>query len=373
MAGIYIHIPYCRKACNYCDFHFSTHHSTKEELVKALIKEIGDRKDYLGSASIETIYFGGGTPSILSKENLDEIFNSLYKNFGITKSAEISFEANPDDLNKESIHALLSSPINRFSIGIQSFFEEDLRWMNRSHNAQQAKNCILELQDTGYCNISLDLIFGYSLLSQKKWEENISKALELNIPHVSTYGMTLEKRTLLGKQYEKGIYKGIDDNLYSEQYTYLIKTLNDSDYIDYEISNFAKSGFESRHNSHYWERIPYLGIGPSAHSFDGNSRSWNISNNSLYIKGIVDNKRSFEEEILTEENHFNEYILTALRTRKGIYIPYLQNHFEPEWVNKILKKAEAQIKNGFITLQNNQLQLTSIGKLVSDRIIQEFV
>jgi len=371
MAGIYIHIPFCRKACNYCDFHFSTQLKVKDEMVRAILGELEMRKDYLGDKEIETIYFGGGTPSLLSQTNLEDIFTGIYKNFRVSNMPEITLEANPDDLNKESIRKFKNTPINRFSIGIQSFFEEDLVWMNRSHNAKQSLQSINELQNSGYPNLSLDLIFGFSLLSQKKWEENIQTALHLQVPHISTYGMTIEKGTLLGNQAEKGKYQEIEEEIYADQYLYLMETLENAGLDQYEISNFSKPGFHSRHNSNYWNRIPYLGIGPSAHSFNGISRSWNISNNSSYIKGIMEHSRKFEEETLTPDNHFDEYILTSIRTRKGVEIPFLESQFGREKSINFIKKANLINQDGLLDIHTNYIALTKKGRMVSDLLIQK--
>lgn len=373
MAGIYIHVPFCRKACNYCDFHFSTNLKVQDELVNALIMELEMRKDYLNELIIETLYFGGGTPSLLSRRNLEDLFNTIYKNYTLIENPEITLEANPDDLNKDSIIKFQEIPINRFSVGIQSFFEEDLVWMNRSHNAEQAKSGIKNLQDGGYTNISLDLIFGYALLNMKKWKKNIRTALELKVPHISSYGMTLEKGTLLGNQNEKGIYQEIDEEAYLEQYRYLLNKLEDSGFEAYEISNFAIPGYESRHNSNYWNQISYLGIGPSAHSFNGWTRSWNISNNPLYIQGISKGKPLVEEEKLSQENHFNEYVLTSLRTRKGISLNYVEVKFSLEKRRFLESRSGIQIQLGNLQILDNHLILTQKGKFISDKIVTELI
>ncbi len=371
MAGIYIHIPFCKKACSYCDFHFTTQLSQVGNMVDSIIQELEFRKDYLEGEEIETIYFGGGTPSLLSKNQLEKIFLKIYQIFKVSSRVEITLEANPDDLNLDKILTLKSSPINRISLGIQSFFDEDLQWMNRSHNSLQAKKALINLQDNGLTNINIDLIFGYPLLNHEKWNASIQEALHYQIPHLSTYGMTIEKGTLLFKLIERGTSKEIEEELYIEQFTLLMNSLKAAGYIQYEISNFAKDGYFSKHNSSYWAQKPYLGIGPSAHSYNQVSRSWNIPNNWKYIEGIKNGNPRMETEILLKEQKIEEYIITSLRTYKGISLDYVEENFGKEVSNKLMDKAKPFIKEEkLIALKSNHLVLSKNGKLICDFIIR---
>ncbi|MDX1545081.1 MAG: radical SAM family heme chaperone HemW, partial [Christiangramia sp.] len=285
MSGIYIHIPFCKQACHYCDFHFSTSTKKKSQLVEMLGRELVLRKNELDSEEIETIYFGGGTPSLLNKEELDQIFQTVFENFKVTENAEITLEANPDDLTQEKLKMLSESPINRLSIGVQSFFEEDLQLMNRAHNSDEALSSLKHAKRY-FDNISIDLIYGIPGQTNAQWKENLQTALDLEIPHISSYALTVEPKTALEKFIEKGKIKAVDDEQYREQFEILVSTLTTNGFEHYEFSNFGKPGYHSRNNMAYWMGRTYLGIGPSAHSFDGNSRKWNISNNTLYIKAI---------------------------------------------------------------------------------------
>jgi len=317
LAGIYIHIPFCKQKCSYCDFHFSTNLQHKSNLIQAINKELEIRKDEI-STPLETIYFGGGTPSILSEIELESIFETIYKNYSTKNLKEITLEANPDDLNKEKLNFLKSTPINRFSIGVQSFFEEDLKLMNRAHNAQEAETSIKLAQDFGFENITIDLIYGSTTTTNEMWKQNLQKAIELNVPHISSYALTVEEKTILDHQIKKGITKPVDEDRQNEQFQLLVDTLTSNDFIQYEISNFGKEEYFSLHNSNYWKGIHYLGIGPSAHSYNGKTRAWNIANNSKYIQTINENKLPQEIEVLNEVEQFNEMIMIGLRTIYGI-------------------------------------------------------
>ncbi len=373
MSGIYIHIPFCKQACSYCDFHFSTSLKSKEAFVTSLIREIELQKNYLGNDSIiETIYFGGGTPSLLSAEELDKIFKTLYDTFSISKNAEITLEANPDDLNKTKLQKLRSSPVNRMSIGIQSFFEEDLKLMNRAHNSVQAENCIKESLATGFENITIDLIYGTPGLSNENWKKNLAKAFSFGVPHLSCYSLTVEQKTPLESHIRKGKIKPLDEEQSAEQFLILMEETNKNGYEQYEISNFCKPGFYSRHNSNYWKGIQYLGLGPSAHSFDGNSRQWNVSNNFRYIQSIAENKIPAEKETLTTEQKLNEYMMIGLRTSKGISLEKVKTEFGEKYLTKLLEEAKSYLNSGKIILQENQIILTTEGKLIADRISSDF-
>lgn len=373
MAGIYIHIPYCKQTCSYCDFHFSTSLKSKDAFISSLIHEIELQKNYLGKNTlIETIYFGGGTPSLLSTDELDKIFKSLYANFSITKNAEITLEANPDDLSKTKLQELKLSPINRLSIGIQSFFEEDLKLMNRAHTAQNAENCIKESQQAGFENLTVDLIYGTPGLSNTNWKKNLAKVFDLGIPHLSSYSLTVEEKTPLESHIKKGKVKPVDEEQSAEQFLILVAETTKNGYEQYEISNFCKPGFHSRHNSNYWKGVKYLGLGPSAHSFDGNSRQWNVSNNFRYIKSIAENKIPSEKEILTTEQKFNEYMMTGLRTSTGISLEKVSTEFGEDYLSKLLTEAKNYLDCSKIILKRNHLILTNSGKLIADRISSDF-
>jgi oxygen-independent coproporphyrinogen-3 oxidase len=340
-------------------------------MLKALKQEILIRKNYLGDQKIETIYLGGGTPSLLSANELQVILGEIVNQFNVSSSAEITIEANPDDLNPQKVKELKQTIINRFSIGIQSFFEEDLRWMNRAHSASEAQSSIKRVQDAGFENITADLIYGYPLLTNPKWEHNIQELIQLNIPHISSYSMTVEPATALSSFIKKGEQKAMDEGQSAAQFLILMERLNEADFEHYEISNFAKAGSHSKHNSNYWEGISYLGIGPSAHSFNGESRQWNISNNSKYIDHIQHGKIPAEIELLTLENRINEYIMTSLRTSKGMDLNKITNQFGSDFTNQIRQNLDTIIEKNWILIQNQQITLTVNGKLFADHIASE--
>ncbi|MGE0635853.1 MAG: radical SAM family heme chaperone HemW [Bacteroidia bacterium] len=373
MAGIYIHIPFCKQACSYCDFHFSTSLKSKDAFVLSLIREIELQKNYLGKdAIIETIYLGGGTPSLLSAEEIDKIFKTLYDNFSIAKNAEITLEANPDDLNKTKLQELKSSPVNRLSIGIQSFFEDDLKLMNRAHTAEHAENCIKESKRAGFENITVDLIYGTPGLNNENWKKNLAKVFSYDIPHLSSYSLTVEQKTPLESHIKKGKVKPVDEEQSAEQFLILMEETTKNGYEHYEISNFCKPGFHSRHNSNYWKGVKYLGLGPSAHSFDGHSRQWNVSNNFRYIQSIAENKIPSEKETLTTEQKFNEYMMTGLRTSTGISLEKVHTEFGENYLSKLLTEAKNYLECSKIILKGNHLILTNSGKLIADRISSDF-
>lgn len=369
---IYFHIPFCKQACHYCDFHFSTSLKYKEDILTAMHKELELRAHYLEDKNISSIYFGGGTPSILEAADIQKLIDKVDKLFNIENNAEITLEANPDDLNNEKIVDLRKTSINRFSIGIQSFFEEDLKWMNRAHNAQEADSSIKRVQDADYQNITCDLIYGYPLLSNEKWNFNMQKLIELEIPHISSYNMTVESKTALAHFIKQGITKPISDAQGEEQMIMLIETLTSNNYQHYEISNFAKEGHYAKHNTNYWKGKQYLGIGPSAHSYNGNSRSWNINNNAKYSQGINNGHPTLEEENLTVEDRFNEYIMTSLRTVWGVNIQKIEKDFGYDYVQHFKKEIEPFLNSGEVEIQKDQAYiLTSKGKLIADRIASD--
>ena len=368
MAGIYLHIPFCKQACHYCNFHFSTSLKYKEEMVEAMLKELELQKEYLGGEIIETIYLGGGTPSLLGQRDLDLVFEKIISQFQISQFPEISLEANPDDLTVEKINALKNTPINRLSIGIQSFFEEDLKFMNRAHNAQEAETCIKNAQVAGFENLTIDLIYGSPTTPDVHWEKNIEKAIEFNVPHLSCYCLTVEPKTALDHFVKTGKAKPVDEEQAAHQFDILTNKLNASNYEHYEISNFAKDGFYSKHNSNYWKGKKYLGIGPSAHSFNGESRQWNMANNAKYMGSLKENKLNYEMEILTPEQQYNEYVMTALRTMWGIDFLKIKNMSQADY---FLKNINPFIEQKLIVENNGHFKLTNKGKFLADGIAAE--
>lgn len=366
MAGIYIHIPFCKQSCHYCNFHFSTSLRYKNELLAALLKETELQKDYLGGEAAETIYFGGGTPSLLTIEDLRLQIEKIRKSFTVDRNAEITLEANPDDITKEKLSAWKESGINRLSIGVQSFFEEDLQWMNRGHNRQQAIDN-LQLAREHFENITADLIYGHPLLTNEKWKANVDKMIALDIPHISCYALTVEPNTPLNKLINEKKKEPVDNEKQAAQFQLLMQWLEDAGYEHYEISNFSKPGYRSRHNSSYWQGKKYLGLGPAANSFDGNSRQWNITNNAVYIRSLEENKIPFEKEVLTPSQKINEYIMTSLRTMEGLNLAGVT-----EATNHELQIASRKfIDDGKMILKENSLILTKQGKLFADGIAAE--
>lgn len=371
MAGIYLHIPFCKQACHYCDFHFSTSAKYKDEMLNALRTEIKLRRHYLDNEKIETIYFGGGTPSVLNTEDIHTLLGNITSLFDVSEHAEITLEANPDDLHDQKVKELRQTPVNRFSIGIQSFFEEDLKWMNRAHNSGEAESSVKRVQDAGFENITVDLIYGFPLLSNMKWEQNIRKLLKLGIPHISSYSMTVEPKTALAMFIAKGKEKAMNESQSSEQFLILINQLTEAGFEHYEISNFAKPGMYSRHNSNYWEGVKYLGIGPSAHSFNGESRQWNIANNHRYMSEIQENKIPAELEFLTPENRINEYIMTSLRTSKGMNLDLIAEKFGSDYSNRIRNELEVFLEKNWLSISDKKVILSLEGKLFADLIASE--
>lgn len=367
MAGIYIHIPFCKQKCSYCDFHFSTNLHNKSNLVKAINKELLLRKNEI-SQPFETIYFGGGTPSILSEIELESIFETIFKNYSTQNLKEVTLEANPDDLNQEKLKFLKSTPINRFSIGVQSFFEEDLQLMNRAHNAQEAERSIKLVQDFGFDNITIDLIYGSSTTTNDMWMKNLQQAINLNVPHISSYALTVEEKTILDHQIKKGITKPVDEDRQNEQFQLLVDTLTSNNFIQYEISNFGKENYFSLHNSNYWKGIHYMGIGPSAHSYNGKSRAWNIANNTKYIQAINQNNLPQEIEVLNEAERFNEMIMIGLRTIYGINVDRINSEFSQPILDLFYQEINQLIKENLIIQQENKIILKPESKFFADGI-----
>lgn len=367
MAGIYLHIPFCKQACHYCDFHFSTSLQYKDEMLQALVKEIQLQKSYLNGETIETIYFGGGTPSVLEPGEINLLIDTITRLHTVASDAEITLEANPDDLYKAKVQALLQTPVNRFSIGIQSFFDEDLAWMNRVHRANEAEAAVKRAQDTGFENITVDLIYGYPLLTDQKWKHNLKLVFDLGVPHVSSYSMTVEPNTALASFISKKKQPPMNEQQSAEQFNILMEVMQANGFEHYEISNFCKPGHYSRHNSNYWKGVKYLGIGPSAHSYNSEARQWNVANNAKYIQSLLKNTIPAETEILSETDRLNEYIMTSLRTMWGLDLDKL-NAIAAASANQLLIAAEEYFDREWIIQKENTLYLTPTGKLYADQV-----
>ena len=364
MPGIYLHIPFCKQACHYCDFHFSTSMAKKERIVLALADEL---KMHRNGETVETIYFGGGTPSVLSDTEISSLIKTVYDNFDVAENPEITLEANPDDLPETRFQSLKECGINRLSIGIQSFFDDDLRLMNRAHDAGQslrAINAAVQVFD----NISIDLIYGIPAMSNERWKSNIEIALASGVPHISSYALTVEPRTALHKMVADGRVKTPSEDLAAEQFEILSQTLVQNGFIHYELSNFAKPGYFSRNNSAYWLGKKYIGVGPSAHSYDGIARSWNIANNSLYLKGIESGNRNFESETLSLADRYNESVMTGLRTIWGISLSRMEAEFGTGMRQYLEKRAQRFIADGLLEISDEILRTTQRGKFLSDGI-----
>jgi len=377
MNGIYIHIPFCRKACNYCNFHFSVSARNKNDYIAAILIEIELQKNYFNKDNhqektvVDTVYFGGGTPSLLSVEEIYQIFTVLNLYFEIKSNAEITIETNPEDLSKGKLIEYKQIGINRLSIGVQSFFDEDLHYLNRPHNAQKAINSIIESKEVGFNNISIDLIYAIPSLTNENWHRNLEIAYEHKIPHISLYSLTVEPKTPLAHYIKTGKYKAIDELKSTEQYQIAMQAMENNEYIHYEISNFCKEGYYSIHNSNYWKNQPYLGLGPSAHSYNGTVRQWNIANTTEYIKALHSGNTNYAEEILTITQHYNEYILTTLRTIWGSDLDVIKNSFGTAYFNHCTKITTKYMQEGKIAINNNCIYLTNTGKLFADLISAE--
>ena len=370
MSGIYIHIPFCKKACHYCDFHFTTSFKHKDQMINSLKHEILIRNRELKHEKIESIYFGGGTPSVLNIREINSLIETVYDNYLVNDSVEITLEANPDDLTDEKILELFNSKVNRLSIGVQSFFEKDLKLMNRSHTSNQAMNCIKSAVKY-FDNISVDLIYGIPGLDNSRWKENIEILISHNISHISAYALTVEPKTALKKYIDNGIIAPIDDSQSQEQFHILLDILEDHNYENYELSNFAKNNLYSVNNSAYWTRKKYIGIGPSAHSFNGNDRFWNIKNNLKYIKSINNNIIPNKMEVLSAIDKFNEMVMFGLRTSKGISFTEIENEFGSIYKNKLINNSQNHIANELLLIKNDFLYITRKGKFLSDGIASD--
>jgi oxygen-independent coproporphyrinogen-3 oxidase len=368
MAGIYLHIPFCRQACHYCDFHFSTNMEIRGELLQAMVREIELQRHYLEGEPIQTIYFGGGTPSLLTADEFKELLNPIYTLFEVSKDAEITVEANPDDLTWESLKGFSQAGVNRLSIGIQSFEDRVLKFLNRAHGAQAAIDCVKLAREAGFANISVDLIYSIPGQEEKEWLSNIQQVIAMAPEHLSAYSLTIEEKTAFGRWAAGGRLKAVDDDSSAGQLNVLINELEHAGYEHYEVSNFCKPGYHSKHNSNYWKGQKYLGIGPSAHSYNLLTRQFNVSNNYRYVQALRENKIPFEREVLSVQDHVNEYLLTTLRTQWGTHLQKLIQEFHydiliehPEFINNLLK-------NDLAVIDQNYLKLTRKGRLLADKI-----
>ncbi|MFN3800941.1 radical SAM family heme chaperone HemW [Belliella pelovolcani] len=368
MAGIYIHIPFCKQACHYCDFHFSTNLSRSEDMVQMINKELSLRKDYLqGNTQIKTIYFGGGTPSLLSDSQLDSILNTIHRNYNLAIE-ELTIETNPDDLSQKKLKSLKRLGFDRLSIGIQSFQEDILKFYNRAHQASESLLAISLAKDAGFSKLSIDLIYGFPNPDHRKWEQDLAIAIAQDPGHISSYCLTIEPKTALGNWAEKGKFQPASEDFGAEQFEILQAVMQTSGYIQYEISNFGKEGHFAKHNTNYWRGIPYLGIGPSAHSFDGNKRGANISNNNKYIESLKADKLSFEVDHLTPEDLVNEYILTSLRTIWGTDLHYLLQTYQIDLLQDKSYMIQKLNEEKLLEIDYTSLKLTTKGKLLADSI-----
>lgn len=379
VGAIYIHIPFCKQACFYCDFHFSTSLKKKDDLIQCLVKELKLRKSSFEAITIETIYFGGGTPSLLTAQEIQLLIDTVYEHYHVIKNPEITLEANPDDLSHEVILQLAKSPINRLSIGIQSFFEDDLKSMNRAHNAEEAMRCLKETTKH-FDNITIDLIYGIPNMSLQKWNDNLEIAFKFGVNHISSYALTVEPKTALDTFINNGKYPPIDEGLALQHFNHLVEKTGAQGFVHYEISNFGKPNYFSKHNTSYWQGKPYLGIGPSAHSFYNNERSWHVSNNAKYIKAIQNSELPNTVEVLSKEDEFNEYVMTGLRTIWGVSLKRVENDFGPEFLRHLKKYSDKFIKEGLLMLANQEvesavndtvLKTTQKGKFLVDGIASE--
>lgn len=369
MAGIYIHIPFCTKRCIYCGFFSTTDKSYTERYINAVCKELAIRSNYLQGNTIRTIYFGGGTPSLLKKEQFEKVFNTLNEHYNLSETEEITIECNPDDLSEDYIEGLKQMPFNRISIGIQSFDDSILSFIKRRHNSDQAVAAVKRCKAAGFDNISIDLIYGIPGQTPESFRKDIEQAVSLDVTHISSYHLTYEEGTPVWSMLERDEITPIDEESSVEMYSILCKTLKENGYIHYEISNFAKEGFMSRHNSSYWDGTPYIGTGAGAHSFNGESRQWNPDNLHSYIDGIEAGKPSFEEEYLSIENRYNEAIMLGLRCSKGVCLNTIKERFGELFHNKFLKDTQTFTDRGLLIKDADRIRFTEHGLFISDNIV----
>lgn len=367
MAGIYVHIPFCKQKCSYCDFHFSTRFADyREEMIQAISAEMERNSGYLNGELIETVYFGGGTPSLLMKEELGQLLNQIRSVFELEVGTEITLEANPDDCTVSNLKDWKELGVNRLSVGIQSFKSSDLKWMNRAHNATEARESVSLAKSVGFENITVDLMYGLPELTMREWEAHVQSVIDMDVPHISAYCLTVESKTALNKWVKTGKIEVPGDEIQAEQFDRLVTLLETNGFKQYEISNFAKPGFESKHNANYWKGVSYLGVGPSAHSFNGTSRKWNVSNNARYLSGIHSNTEIAESEELSRKDQFNELVFMGLRTRDGVEISTLQAILPIS--EDFRRQQQTFVEAGWLLEKAGTLLLTKEGRLRADAI-----
>jgi oxygen-independent coproporphyrinogen-3 oxidase len=373
MAGIYVHIPFCKKLCHYCDFYHIISNDDKQSFISALKKETDFRKDYLGRESVSTIYLGGGTPSVLSAAEIGSLLIHLKNNFNVENDSEITIEINPDDVTAGYLKDLKDLEINRISLGVQSWHDNDLHLLNRRHTSDQAEEALKEIFNAGFANVTIDLIYGIPGMNSDEWAANLDKSFSFGINHFSAYHLTIEPGTIFGKMKKNGLLKEAEEEESTSQFNILTEKAAAAGFVHYEISNFGKPGFFSVHNTNYWKQVPYIGLGPSAHSFNRYSRQWNPNDLKKYIKYAGSDKQQFEKEELDIKTRFNEYIMTSLRTMWGIDLEYTERIFEKEGYDYVMNTAGKFINYGMMKQEKNTLILTNQGMMISDNIISEFM
>ena len=373
MAGIYLHIPYCKVRCIYCDYYKETDETNIDQFTEALCHEAEMRKHEIGDEVINTIYLGGGTPSRLHKEHMAMLFDTLYEHYTIAPDSEITIEANPDDLTDDYINMLATTPINRFSIGIQSFDDDELRFLSRRHKSQQAIDAVHAVQQAGFDNISIDLMYGLPKQTMELWKQNLQLAMQLDVQHVSAYHLIYERETKLYTLLQRGRVKPVEDELSLEMFDTLIETLALHGFEQYETSNFAKDKLYSRHNTSYWQNKKYLGLGPSAHSYDGDRRSWNVASLERYIASLNQNERDFEFETLTESEKYNEHVLTGIRTKWGVDLEVLREKFDAKYYDYFMQNVKKHLDSGFVFIEDNHLMLARKGLFMTDGIASDLM
>lgn len=371
MAGLYIHIPFCKKACHYCDFHFTQSIGQMDDMVNAICQELLIQNEFLGNDTVRTIYFGGGTPSLLSEDHLKKIMKLINYEYDLSSNPEITLEANPDDLTADKLSMFYEHGINRLSIGVQTFNDEMLKWMNRQHSAEEAELCFYEARKAGFENISMDLIYALPADDHDLWQADLKQMVRMNPEHISAYCLTIEPKTAFGNWLQKEIIQPINEDMAAEQFEILVETLDRFRYEQYEISNFAQMGYESQHNSGYWQDEKYLGIGPSAHSYNGKFRKANVANNAKYLKGLKDDKVPFEVITLSKEDQINEYILTSLRTKWGCDLNRLKDKYEIDLLQVHGNHLEKLAYQSYLFEEDGCIILTQAGKLLADKIASE--
>ena len=372
MAGIYVHIPFCKQACFYCDFHFSTNQQRKADMVRAIAQELTIQTDYLGDSPIDSIYLGGGTPSLLTEDELCLLVDTIGQHYSVASAPEITLEANPDDLSPQKLKILKAAGINRLSIGIQSFYEPHLRYLNRAHSADEAKVCVQRALEAGFDDLSIDLIYAIPYPDHSVWQSDLAMAIELNPSHISSYCLTIEEKTVFGRWLRHQKIPPIDETFAAEQFEQLVSGLATAGYEQYEVSNFCQPHCESKHNSNYWKDTPYLGVGPGAHSFDGNSRQYNVANNAKYLKSLAELRIPYEREVLSRADRINEHIMTGLRTKWGCNLAWLQREFGYDLWSEQKAYIERLIADKKAILEDHHLLLTRDGKFLADGIAADF-